>query len=399
MKSLNFSQQAMKLNSLKEMFLEDFHEGTTKLTKWLLEHVMEEARDRYMLEEGFDELGKRLDYRNGYYPRELRSKVGLLQNLRVPRTRSGEFFPEVLDKYGRVCSIVNEGISQMYLRGVSTSNVGPVLQALLGYEVSPSYVSTVNKGLDKLVREFQMAKLKDDVVFLFLDGIYLKHRDLLGSRRRPVLAAYAIHASGQREFVHFRIAKSESEQEWTKFLRELYSKGLEGKSLQLVISDGASGLLLALDTIYPWVKHQRCWVHKMRNLCGKIKKRHEQECLAGARLIYQAGSTKCATGAFKRWKNRWQNIYPKVVRWLEQDLGALLAFIDLPASLHILLRTTNVIERGFGEVRRRTKVMGCLPNENSINRIVYARLHMLNHRWAHAHRFIKAMSKQEKIAA
>ena len=399
MKSLNFADQKMNLNYLREMFVEDFKTGTTKLTKWLLEYVMEEARDRYMCREALDELGERLDYRNGYYQRDLRSKVGLLEDLRVPRTRSGDFFPEVLDKYGRVCDIVDNGIGQMYLRGVSTSNVGPVLQALLGYEVSASYVSTVNKGLDKLVREFQMTKVTDDVVFLYLDGIYLKHRDLLGSRRRPVLVAYAIHANGRREFIHFRVTKSESEQEWTKFLRELFGKGLEGKTLKLVISDGAPGLLLALDAIYPWVKHQRCWVHKMRNLSGKIKKRHEQECLAGARLIYQAGKRKGATEAFKRWKNRWQRIYPKVVRWLEQDLYALLAFIDFPKDLHVLLRTTNVIERGFGEVRRRTKVMGCLPSEKSIDRIVYARLHMLNHRWAHAHRFINGMSKQEKMAA
>lgn len=389
----------MNLNSLKDLFLEDFKAGTAGLTKYLLEYVMEEARDRYMLEEAWDDSGKRIDNRNGYYPRELRTKTGLVEGLRVPRTRSGEFYPEVLDKYGRVCDVVDAGIGQMYLRGVSTSNVGPVLQALLGYEVSPSYVSGVNKSLDKLSREFQIAKIEDDVVFLYIDGIYLKHRDLLGSRRRPVLAAYAIRANGQRQFIHFRIAKSESEQECTKFLRELFNKGLKGKQLKLVVTDGGPGLLAALDTIYPWVKHQRCWVHKMRNLSNKIKKQHEESCLAGARSIYQASSRKAAAAFFKQWKNRWQELYPKVVCWLEHDLEALLAFMDFHPDLHVLLRTTNVIERGFGEVRRRTKVMGCLPNEKSINRIVYARLHMLNHRWAHPHRFIKAMKEEEKIAA
>lgn len=382
------------------MFLEDVQTGTAKATKWLLERIMEDQRDWYMQEEALDELGKLTDYRNGYYPRDLRMKMGQIFDLRVPRTRSGEFYPAVLDRYTRVHPLVNEGISQMYLRGVSTGNVGPVLKSLLGFEVSPSYVSSVNKHLDVLVREFQKAHIQDDVVFLYLDGIYLKHRDLLGARRRPVLVAYAIRRSGQREFIHFRIAKSESEQEWTMFLNELYAKGLQGNDLDLIVTDGGGGMLAALDTVYPYTKRQRCWVHKMRNLSGKIKKRHEQECLAGARLIYQAGTRKRATEAFRRWKNRWSRIYPKVVRWLQRDLDHLLAFLDFPKELHILLRTTNVIERGFGEVRRRTKVMGCLPNEKSINRIVYARLAMLNLRWANARRFIKAMPVSEvKIAA
>lgn len=399
MKSLNFYKEEISSKMLREMFLEDFHRGTNHLTKKLLEVIMEQQRDEYMAVEALDEELCRSDYRNGYYLRELRSRWGLIEALRVPRSRSGEFYPKALVKYERVQGLVDRGIAQMYLRGVSTGNVGPVLKALLGYEVSSGYVTGVNSLLDQEVRTYQRRELVDEVVYLFFDGIYLKDRALLGSRKRPVLVAYAIYQSGRREFIHFRIAKNESEAEWSKFLQELVQKGLKGSLLELIITDGCPGLIAALEMVYPYTPRQRCWVHKLRNVTKKIKKADAEECLHGAQRIYSAPHKKAAIRAFKAWKIRWQKLYPNAVHCIEEDLESLLAFFDFTKQHRKLLRTTNVIERGFGEVRRRTKVMGCLPNGKAINRIVYARFAMLNNKWARPTNFVKGMQQQMQLIA
>lgn len=394
MKSLRFDDGKVTFNSLRGLFMEDFKEGSRRSIRALLEHIMEWQRDAYMDLELVD------DYRNGYYTRDLRSGMGDIVGLRVPRTRSGGFYPTVLTKYERVQGVVDDGILEMYLRGVSTHNVGHVLKPLLGFEVSSGYVTKVNQKLDRIIGEYHRREIPDDIVYLFLDAIYIKERSLPGGRKKAVLVAYGIHKDGRREFIHFRIGKNESEREWAKFLNDLYRKGLKGDMLRLIITDGGGGLLAALDAVYPYVKHQRCWVHKMRNLSNKIRKADRQACCGDARHIYQADSRKRAIKAYTKWKKRWNPVYPDVVRWLEEDLESLLAFYECPRAHYKLIRTTNVIERGFGEVRRRTKVMGCLPNQNCINRIVYARIAMLNNKWSYATKYIKKMIKVEyKMAA
>ena len=161
----------------------------------------------------------------------------------------------------------------MYLKGVSTHSVGEVLEAILGYRVSAGHVSKVTKRLDADVQAFYKRKLKDDVKIIFFDGIYLKSKGLTKSRKRPVLVAYAIHNNGQRQFLHFRLGKSESELEWRKMIGELYFKGLTGENLELICTDGCPCLIAALETVYPYVKRQRCWAHKMRNVANKCTKK------------------------------------------------------------------------------------------------------------------------------
>jgi len=381
------------LASLKELFLEDMHKGSRRFLRELLNGFMDVERDEF-LEYGFKERepGEK-DYRNGYYERTIRSCLGLIEHVRVPRTRSGMFYPQVIEKSKQIASETAQGLAKMYLRGVSTHNVGEVLEALLGYRVSSSAVSRVTKKLSSDVETFYKRELADDVMVLFLDGIYLKSKGLLKSRKKPVLVAYGIHADGRREFLHFRLARSESENEWLKVINELYRKGLEGSQLELIVPDGCPGLKQAIETVYPYARHQRCWAHKMRNVAGKCKKIYQDPCVKDAQTIYYAKSKHEAVSRFKHFKSQWLERCPGAVACIEKDLEALLHFYDFDEVLWKKIRTTNVIERGFGEVRRRTKVMGCFPNDGSCERMVYALFAYFNNKWSYKRSFIK-MSKQ-----
>ena len=187
MKSLRFEEKNVTLNSLRELFMYDFKEGTRRSIRAILEDIMEFQRDAYMDLELVD------DYRNGYYTRDLRSGMGDIIGLRVPRTRSGGFYPTVLTKYERVQEVVDDGILEMYLRGVSTHNAGHVLKPLLGFEVSSGYVTKINNKLDLIIGEYHRRDIPDDIVYLFLDAIYLKERSLPGGLKKAVLVAYGIH--------------------------------------------------------------------------------------------------------------------------------------------------------------------------------------------------------------
>ena len=149
----------------------------------------------------------------------------------------------------------------------------------------------------------------------------------------------------------------------------------------LILTDGCAGLAAAIRTVYPRVRHQRCWVHKMRNILEKARKRDYDEVKAGAQAIYLAESRSQAEAAFRRFRTRWQRAYPPMVRRLERDLPELLSFFAFPRHLWRKLRTTNVIERCFVEVRRRTRPMVCFVNVESVDRIIYSIFQRFNLEW------------------
>jgi len=269
----------------------------------------------------------------------------------------------------------------MFLAGVSTRRVGEVLATVTGEKVNPQTVSRVLRSLDREVELYWRRPLGDVYQYLFLDGICLKVKGVAGSQKRQVLCAYGIRLDGKREIISFRQATDESEAKWEAFLRDLYDRGLEGKTLRLIITDGCSGLHRALDTVYPYVSRQRCWAHKLRNVANKLPRRDQRDCIRGAALIYQAENRRQARKKYLEWASQWHKKRPEAVRCLEKDLDELLNFLDMPAEHRVKVRTTNVIERSFREVRRRIRPMSCFNNTASVNRIIFGVVSHLNRSW------------------
>ncbi len=199
------------------------------------------------------------------------------------------------------------------------------------------------------------------------------------SSAEEALVAYGIKFDGTRELIDFRVSKSESD--WEVFLRDLYRRGLTGERLRMIIVDGGKGLKAALDMVYPHVKRQRCWVHKLRNVAHRLPARYREDCLKGARKIYLAKNKTEAIKSFKVWKQKWAKVVPKAVICLEEDLEELLAFFDEDKKLWSKLRTTNAIERIFRELRKRTRPMCTFSNVQSGDRIIYALFVKYNKKW------------------
>ena len=179
----------------------------------------------------------------------------------------------------------------------------------------------------------------------------------------------------------FLRSQGESQADWEGLLQDLYRRGLEGKHLALIITDGCAGLAAAIPTVYPRARHQRCWVHKMRNILEKVRKADYDEVKRDAQAIYLAESRGQAEAALRRFRARWRRDYPSMVRRLKRDLPELLAFFAFPRHLWRKLRTTKVIERCFVEVRRRTRPMVCFVNVESVDRIIYSIFQRFNLEW------------------
>jgi putative transposase len=369
------------LADLKESFWGDL-EGRTKLAwKHLFEAESERLRDRYAVLDSY-ERGQRQpsQYRNGYYERDFVTRFGTIR-LRIARARGRSFLPPAIEKFQRRAPELAILIREAFLRGISTRQVGRVVATLTGEAVSAQTVSNLTRDLDHAVQEFHSAPLKDEWAYLFLDGVHLKVRRPAGRQSVQMLVAYGVRQDGTRQLLGFLRTRGESQADWESLLQDLYRRGVTGDKLLLVVTDGCPGLAAAIQTVYPRAAHQRCWVHKMRNILEKVRKRDYDAVKTDAQAIYLADGRRQAEVAARAFCHRWKSDYPALIRQLERDLPELLAFFLLPKHLWRKLRTTNIIERCFVEVRRRTRPMVCFVNVQSVDRIIYSIFQRFNLEW------------------
>ena len=368
-------------------FWAEIKKHTRSLLKDLIEISMNDEITNYTQSRKHQRTEYRIDYRNGYYVRNLDTELGPLDHLKIPRSRLGLFKTRVFKRYQRRQQAVNSAIQNVFLSGVSTRDVSLAIKPLLGTTFSASCVSRITKSLDSKVKKFHKRTLLDEYQFLFLDGISLKVKTSLHVAKKLVLVAYGITIFGKKELISFRIASSESQSCWEAFLNDLLNRGLKGDNLKLIITDGCKGLHAALDTVYAYTKRQHCWVHKLRNVAKYLKKSDEKQVLSEVKKIYKAKTKRQAVKLFKFWKRHWYRKYPKAINCIQKDLDELLNFLEIPIPnkhadlIRKRIRTTNVIERAFREVRRRTRPMSCFNNQDSVNRIIYAILTRLNNKW------------------
>jgi transposase-like protein len=357
------------------------------LIKSLIENLLEDQLTEALSAGRYERSPKRKGYRGGHYQRSLLSKYGLIEDIRVPRKEKSGIKFSVFDRYERRRRDVDAAIGRLFLYGVSTRKLKGIAKELYGKEISAQTVSNTFSQLDKELERFKDKAIADTVEFLFLDGISQKVREI-GIEKKMMLCAFAIHRKrpGEKqpvkEILSFQLTDVEDEASWKGFIADLKGRGLQGKKLKLIITDGNPALLKALKQIYPFVKGQRCIAHKMRNVAVKIKKMNRPHCLKEAKLIFASDTRKQAIKRFRTWEAKWVVEEERAVKCLKKDLFNCLHYYGFDKELWKSIRTTNILERAFREVRRRTRPMNnFFTNEASANRIMYGISEMLNNNW------------------
>jgi len=367
----------------REEEIETLQRPMSDAVRLFLQNLMEAERTNQIGVWPHKRSKRRTGQRNGYYKRNLLTAYGMVRELLVPRLRKGGLKTGVFELYRRRWRSIDNYVRALFIGGASTREVGELLDQLWAVRLSASAVSEIARVLDEEVKKFHRRKLEDKYRFLVLDGVWVK---VSGYKvvKKVVLVAYGVLADGRREIIDFRLAKSESGPEWEAFLLDLRCRGLTGECLELVAVDGGGGLNTAQAVVYPDVARQRCWVHKLRNVADKLKVKHREECIAGARRIYQAKNYRKATKRCRQWAKRWRELEPRAVACLEEDIEELLVHMRVlrkECKLWKKVRTTNAIERQFRELRKRTRPMCTFANDESCARIVCALFKKANRRW------------------
>lgn len=375
------------IDNLQEIIWKKIGKSVKNFIKTFIENLLEEELNNILGAKRYERNNKRKGYRNGHYERNLLTRYGPIEAIQVPRMDHGGVEFSVFDRYERRRRDVDAAIGRLFVNGISTRKLKGIAKQLYGQQISAQTVSNTVGTLDKELERYKDKPIADTIEFLFLDGISQKVREI-GIEKKVMLCAFAIHqkqageAERKKEILSFQLTDVEDTASWAGLLADLKGRGLLGKKLKLIITDGNPALLKAIKTIYPFIKGQRCIAHKMRNVAVKIRKMNRGSCLPEAKLIFAADSRKEAIGRFRKWEAKWIVEEERAVKCMKKDLFNCLHYYDFDKELWKSIRTTNILERSFREVRRRTRPMNnFFTNEASANRIMFGITEMLNSNW------------------
>ena len=345
-----------------------------------LNGLLEAEADELCGAKRYERNVERLDTRAGHYERKLQTKAGEV-NLKVPRLRSMPFETEIVERYRRRESSVEEALMEMYLAGVSVRRVEDITEALWGTRVSPSTVSELNQKIYVHIDAWRNRPIEGEHPYVFLDGIWLKRAWGGEVENVAVLVAIAVGSDGYREILGVCEGTKEDKESWRSFLRHLKDRGLKG--VRLVVSDKCLGLVEALGEFFPESGWQRCVVHWYRNMFTAVPKGKVKAVAAMLKAIHaqedrQAARRK-ADDVIEKLKAMKLGKAAEIVR---EGVDETLSYMSFPTEHWRQIRTNNPLERIMREIRRRTRVVGAFPDGRSALMLVAARLrHVVGTRW------------------
>jgi putative transposase len=337
--------------------------------------ILEEEVEAFIGAGRYQRTSGRQDQRNGHYTRDLVTGVGEIEELPVPRTRKG-FQTRVFKRYKRRQTELDEAICDMFVQGMSMVRVGEVFEGLTGAKPSPSTVSRVFHTLEGEFETWKTRSLAARYVYAFADGTYFSVIYNGEGHKMPILAVVGINEAGERQVLGFTVGERENQQAWEDLLHDLKQRGV--KKVDLWTSDGNQAMINALQIKFPDSQRQRCVKHKMDNVLGYIPKQQQVQVRPELRAIFYQESRQKADQEVVAFCEKYQPIYPTAVECLKRDLEACLAFYTFPKRHWKTIRTTNVIERLFGEVKKRShKMATAFRNEDSCLLMFYATIRSL----------------------
>ena len=337
--------------------------------------LLEKALNQILLAESEEQLKAapyertedRTDSRNGFRDRDFTTRVGSM-TLHVPRHRNQPFKTMIFENYCRSEAALVASMTEMVINGVSTRKVSKVVETLCGTSFSKSTVSDLCKDLSAAVKEFRNRPLTESYPFLTVDATYFKVRENHRIVSKAFMIALATNDQGHREIIGFGVYHNESKDTWNDFLNGLKKRGLKG--LLMITSDAHEGIRDAMNKVFPNVPWQRCQFHFSKNIADKAPKKYQAGIRAELNEMFNCQSLEDARKVRDRILNDYREVAESAMNCLEEGFESAMTIMALPKHLRRYYRTSNHIERLNKELKRRSKVIGIFPNEDSLLRLM-----------------------------
>ncbi len=377
-----------KRNEIQELLSNGSTEGDflsqiiKQAASLILQEFLEQEASDYLGRGHYERKGEgQQGYRNGYEPARVKTAEGRI-TVQKPQIRdSQEPFQTKLAVFLKGnTDILDKLAVEMYARGLSTRDIEDTLIEATGELIlSKTSVSQITEILYQEFESFQSRDLSGfDLEYLFIDALYESIRARFGVKE-AVLCAWGITRSGEKVMLHLGLGNKESLENWREFLYSMVRRGLRVPTT--ITTDGAPGMISAVESVFPRSLRIRCWFHRMRNLAAKVPEEAWTEVKAELMAIRSAAGYEQGRQMAATFIEEYKNEYPSLVKAFEDDLEALLNILKVPFNHRKNVRTTNLIERAFEEERRRTKVIPGFLTEKSALKLIFSVLIRASKRW------------------
>ena len=388
--------QGKNITGLTDLLLKCMSEPDPMLSmlEWLCAQLMEAEVSGIVGAEKNTHNPSRSDYRCGYRPRRLDTRMGTMY-LMVPKLRSRGYIPFFVTERKRSEAALIQVIQEAFVQGVSTRKMEKLARSLGIENLSRSQVSEMTKGLNEQVQDFRSRSLAGHYPVIWTDALYEKVRVDGRIVSMAVLVACGVNAQGQREVLAVEPMMEESKESYSQLFQSLKQRGLETPSL--VVSDANKGLIAAIRESFPGASWQRCKVHFMRNILAHVPQKEKYAFAAQLKEIWLAPSAELARQRAKQLSERYEKRFPKAIEILEEGLEDSLAFYAFPELDARKISSTNMLERLNKEIRRRTNVVGIFPNPDSYLRLVTTYLMEYAEDWSVSRAYLNPKSIQSLL--
>jgi transposase-like protein len=378
-------QQNNPIEQVLELLTEQGSDALAEALRILLNAAMLFERERFLNAAPYERTAERRDYANGFKPKRLRTRVGLL-DLSIPQVRSSDFYPQALERGTRSERALKLALAEMYVQGVSTRKVKAITEQLCGFEVTSAQVSRAVAELDTQFKQWRERPL-GQTPYLQVDARYEHVREGGLVIDEAVLIAIGIDERGRREVLGLSVSRSEAEVHWREFFKSLAERGLSG--VQLITSDSHAGLEAARKAIFPSLPWQRCQFHLQQNASQYVVRvEQRKEVASDLRAIFNAPNRNEADRLLGVVVKKYAESAPRLSEWMETNVEQGLTVFNFPAEHQKRLRTTNLCERVNREIKRRTRVVSVFPNARSLERLVTAVLMEMSEDWQSSARYL-----------
>jgi len=371
------------------------------MLEWVAQQMMLiEAEAKVGAEKG-KHSKERKTYFSGARVRRMDTRLGTLY-LYIPKLRRGGYIPFFITERKRSELALMTLIQEAFINGVSTRRIERLAKAIGIENISAAQVSEITKGLEGQVSAFRTRALEEEYPFLWIDALYDKVRMEERVVSLALMIAHAVNRAGEREILAIEPMFDETEDSWRAFFRKLKSRGM--KRLALCISDAHLGIQAAVRKEWLGASWQRCKVHFMRNILAKIPHKEKKRFAERLKQIWLQPDKQSALSMASLLIKDYEKRFPEAVKCLENGLEDSLQFYEFPEIDKRRISSTNVVERIIREIRRRSRVIGVFPNQESYVRLITSYLIEYSEDWINERSYIKqeklvlALDEQENLA-
>lgn len=375
----NLKNQLAKEVAKECKSVEDVHNMLKDLFKDTLQEILEAEMSDHLGYEKHSVAGNNSgNSRNGYSTKILKTSMGETE-IKIPRDRNADFEPQIIKKYEKNASEIENQIIAMYAKGMSTRDIEAHMRDIYGIEISADLVSKITDKVMPMLTEWQARPLERLYPIVYLDAIHFKVRKDNRIINKAAYSVLGITVEGQKEILGIWIGEHESASFWLGVCNDLKSRGVE--DILIACKDGLTGFSEAINTVFPKTSIQLCVIHQIRNTFKYVSYKDQRKLIGDLKHVYQALTLEEAEFAFEEFKEKWGKKYPVVIRSWESNWLELTTYFSYPYEIRRLIYTTNPVEAYHRQLRKVTKTKTAYPTDDSLRKIVYLATVEISKKW------------------